>query len=309
MNRTPWNDDERPAWLDDLPEEAPQTTPVPYDGFGKGYRRVPVMSSRGVNDQGKARHWQLHPALLTATRLMLITHISMRGPCTTVELSEACGISLRKIGMKLRRLEFMALIDSRQVPGRRNPNGGPGHVAREWSITENGRRALWRVGWVSRDVLHAPWDDVPLRDDVESDPVQAIRRHVVNSWLRPLGLQCARILIAPGWSPISIHQMSRLGEMHQGQVWRIVQQLRRRGWVTADPDSFAYDSSGIPYPKWKMNADGKEALGRHVDALRRAGRTTGWTLEPDNSAYQMTDEHGEFYICWEPEAARLGWKL
>lgn len=309
MNEAHWNADIRPAWLDELAEEEIRPGREPGDGFKKCSRILPALSTRPVSAPGTARHWQFHPAILTVKRLMVITYLSAHGPATTMDLSAALGINISRLPLDLRRLVWVSLAAVRRVPSRLSVGGQHCHYAREWSITDSGRQALWRMAWVTRDILHAPWDDVPLRDDVEDDPVEAVRRHVVFFWLRPSGLQVTRILASPVWAPISMCRITRLSGMNNGTVWQILQYLRARGWLREHPESMSVGFYGDLYPKLSMNEEGVQALGRHVDALRRAGRSTGWTLDPDDPAYDIVDERGEFPICWEPEAARLGWRL
>ncbi|HEY3412944.1 MAG TPA: MarR family transcriptional regulator [Armatimonadota bacterium] len=309
MNEAHWNADERPPWLDEQPEEERERYIPATDGFRGSRRRAPALSSHRVSDDGAARHWQFHPALLTVKPLMLLTHLSAHGPTTTMDICAAFGIDKSTIGRDLKRLQWVSLVAARSVPSRLGARTYHAHSAREWSITDAGRQALWRMGWVTRDVLHEPWEDAPLRDDVEDDPVEAVRRHGVFFWLRPCGLQVARVLTSRIWTPASMRKVARLCGINMGMVWNNVQYMHKRGWLKEHPDMLSHDFRGKPYPALSMNDAGIEALGRHVDALRRAGRSTGWTLDPDDPAYAIVDERGEFPYCWEPEAARLGWKL
>ena len=334
--------DRRPAWVEALPYDAEPERARPTDGFGDGPRHASILSGNEVCYAGKAGElFWLHPSIGRVERMVMLTHLAAHGATRTMGLCGISGMSHKKIGATLRGLLWVGLIESRVVPGRVHGGGKTypplapladpslkggdklapasgfvpavanellgrrGHPGREWEITEEGRRWVWRTAWVTRYVVCAPCDDLPAREDVAEDPVEAVRTCAERIWLRPNGLALA-FYLKSGWRPLSLNRLCRLARMNPGIAQPGLKRLVARGWAEAHPTEQSVDAAGVRRPKWQLSAAGHLALLRHVDALARAGRATGWRPDPDDPVYrEMRNEQGVFNIGWE--AGLCGW--
>ena len=150
-------------------------------------------------------------------------------------------------------------------------------LRRKWhhivTLTDNGRTDLWRYAQVTRRLRCSDTDDAPLRADMPEDPLEALRLYARQEFLRPAALTLLDELL--GWPKQNGREMgAHTGNYGATRAWLDI--FRKAGFVTDTGDEYP-ESSCIKSPHWIFNNNGREALDRHIDALRRAALASGFT--------------------------------
>lgn len=143
---------------------------------------------------------------------------------------------------------------------------------RELTLTEDGKRDIWRYSIVTQRLRIYDGADPPLRTDMPEDPLEALRLFARKEFLRPTAMSLIEELI--GWPRQSCSDMGRhIGSTH-GALTHLGN-FRRAGFVR-DVGSGLFRGSFCERRLWVLNDDGFECLDRHIDALRRAALATGY---------------------------------
>jgi hypothetical protein len=274
------------------------------DGFVAGPRPAPTMDGQACG-RGEAGHYEIHPALMHWRRVALMTLLCTRGTLSTHHIAGELDWDLGHLPIVLRGMKHGGLVVSWPACRLHARPNWRGHDGRVWEATETGRWALWRYAWVARSTFTAYEPDLPLRDDMPDDPVDAVRAGVQQEFLRPASIAVARYLLERG--PTSMRQASLAMRMPLGAVSQRVRAWDRKGWLQMERDRMTEPFQGERYPTWSFSDRGRLALDIHVDALRRAGRVCGWTPTPGCVTYSDVGPHCR--IQYEEEFLRREWQL
>lgn len=268
------------------------------DGYKAGPRYAPTLS--GVYKAwGLLQREEVHASLLHPRRVLILTHLAVKGPTRTVALAREFG-RLGDLGAVLRGMKAGFLVESTPVRPVRIKDCG--RCAREWSITETGRWALWRLAWLTRSAVvdpHLPWDPVP---GVPDDPVEAVRQHVRQEFLLPGSYLAFSQLIRFG--VCARQDIVRALNVPHDTVRERMRRWERLGWAEKSPVEVLGYQDRISLCR-KATPQGVAAIMRHVDALRKAGLACGWTPTPGAVTYGP----GLSRYHYEEEFLRMGWEL
>lgn len=239
-----------------------------FDTGGKGG----IPSSRDG-----AALWWVCPYLTSVPRLLLTTHLAVNGPTPMADLARMLPTELSNLHPLVKAMAgnhvLETWIEKVHLPGRFAC--GQMKPVRVAAITDIGRRYLWRYGWVTRRVYFSDFLDYPLRDDVPSDPMQAIRECVRVEFLRPASLSLAFQLALFGATPLQglyRYAGNRALTFFLLHKWREAGVVGRRG---RDLLSQVFNDEDW----WELTPAGRYALKRHVDAMRRVCAASGYVIE------------------------------
>jgi hypothetical protein len=134
-------------------------------------------------------------------------------------------------------------------------------------------------------LLFSRWEDPPLRDDVPGDPVQAIRECVRPEFLRPAALSVVHQLALFGATSLqglyayAGNPALTFFNLHK---WREAGLAGRRGREVA---SVRCNDEGW----WELTSEGRLALSRHVDAMRRVCFASGYRISRECEIYHPNE--------------------
>lgn len=217
--------------------------------------------------RGQAARWWVPFQYTSVSRLMMATRLAM-GPATFDEISRLTGMfpedayKIMRNWVERRLAEWPKVY--RMAGNRMKP-------CRELTLTEDGKRDLWRYAIVTRRMRIGDGSEPPLRSDMPEDPLEALRLYARKEFLRPTAMSLVEELI--GWPRQSCSDMGR----HIGSLNGAATHLRnfRRADLVTDVGSLVFKGSCYRRQLWVLNDYGLECLDRHIDALRRAALATG----------------------------------
>jgi hypothetical protein len=268
------------------------------DGYKQGPRHAPTLEGRFSRD-GWLRKEEVHASIQSALRVQLATYLGVKGHTTTPDLARALGCSMDRIGTKLRGMRRGYVVDCARRD--REPRY-MGTAAREWWLTETGRWALWRQAWMTRCAFcpgHLDWDPGTVMPD---DPVEAVRLHAREEFLRPgsyrgIGYMMQRGLVTMRETAVALGIAPAI-------IYKRMHWWGRLGWV----EQTTWRAYGLPGQEvwcWHLTDAGNDAALYHADALRMAAIGCGWTPTP--GAVRYGPGYSEYE--WEREFLENGWKL
>jgi DNA-binding MarR family transcriptional regulator len=255
------------------------------DDHGRSLRRIMRRSER-ANEfggsgsvptyDGRAGENPFHYALTGKTRLMILTHLAAHGRSSVPEMTTLYGWRRDKIKEILPAFQRAHLVE--RVIGRRPAAWCHRNTWRNppcWEITDVGRRWLWRYGWIMRRLWPiCPYDlETPLRHDTPEAPVLALEQGAHRDLLRPAAVAVTMEIMI--WGPCTRKEMQQSLEMQPTSANYHLDRFRKNGWAESfrRPPQRRYERVVV---RWRFTPEGKTAVERHVDAIRRAATASGY---------------------------------
>jgi hypothetical protein len=160
-----------------------------------------------------------------------------------------------------------------------------------WSVTEEGRRYLWRFGWVVGRLVPGIWTEDTYKGRVDVAPWEALAEDAAPTLLRPIALATARFLWTFG--PTTVAEIMRTLDTDSASVGNRLAVWSRLGWVRP-VGRVNVKGPGHPGPRltartWAFTRDGLQAMERHCHALRWAAQNSGYKVPPDDRFYLEND--------------------
>ncbi|HEY3411713.1 MAG TPA: hypothetical protein VGM51_01505 [Armatimonadota bacterium] len=268
------------------------------DGFKRGPRHAPTLAGRYLLP-GQLQKEEVHASLQSPLRVLLATYLGLKGPSTTPELAQALGCSLDRIGTKLRGMRHGGVVDCVRL---KREAGYIGSTPRAWWITETGRWALWRQAWMTRSAFcpgYMDWDPGTVMPD---DPVEAVRLHVREEFLRPGSYRGIAYMMR--WGLVTMRETAIALGIAPAIMYKRMHWWERNGWV----EQTKWPHYGLPGQEvwcWLLTYAGNDAALYHASALRMAAIACGWTPTPGGVRYGPGYSRYE----WEQEFLDMGWKM
>jgi hypothetical protein len=152
----------------------------------------------------------------------------------------------------------------------------------EWEVTEEGRKWLWRYGWVTQRIWFSPdwsWPGKGFQYRFDLAPYTVLRDYAEPSFLRPAALAIVRHIVY--WGPLQAPRIADDLGFKRSMVEQYIRRWRLRGWLTKLDGSISGRSYFAPAcvqaaPKWEFNREGEAAIECHVDALCWVAQTCGY---------------------------------
>ena len=260
---------------------------------GEGPRRLKANGGGGrpPSYEEGAADYTVHVGMTSITRLRMMSYLCVHGPLRIPALArklEVPEISVRNC--------MWGLKATWAVEGRPSAIGRPHHsrsktggcYAMDWEASEDGRKWLWRYGWVTRRIgpdFDWGWPGKGFQHRFDLAPYDVLRDYAEPTLLRPVGLAVARFLVynAAEQGP----KIAELLGFRRGVVDQYLKRWSERGWLTrlsgdgCRRSYLAPDCVGAA-PRWKLNGSGEAAIYRHADALRWVSQTCGYRPPEDD---------------------------
>lgn len=218
--------------------------------------------------RGEAAKWWVPYQYTSVQRLLMATRLAI-GPATVEGLQILTHANYCGIYQILRNWAASQFVEWTMFEPADPLHGSRFRIA---TLAPRGREALWRFGWVTRRLRFSEYDDAPLRTDVPDDPLEALRLHARQEFLRPAALSLLWELI--GWGRQSCTQLGANIGNYPAAI-RYLNHFRTAGYVT-DIGERAPEGWCISFPRWILNNHGHDTLDRHIDALRRVAGASGY---------------------------------
>lgn len=231
-----------------------------YDTGGSGIMPTSV---------GRAAKWWVPFQYTSIQRVLMATRLAA-GPATMKELEAVTGGYQSVIWHIVQNW-----VGQRFAEWTMHYPGGAHRGMRERivTLTETGRRDLWRFGWVTRRLRFSENDDPPLLPDMPEDALEAVRLYARKELLRPAALAVMDELLMWGGKQNVREMAGHTGNLAATRAYMDI--FRKAGFVTdIGPRETKYRQ--ITYPRWVLNTYGLEVVDRHIDALRRMSGASGY---------------------------------
>lgn len=250
--------------------------------------RVIAGGGREIIYDGAAADWWVHFALAGVTRLRVISWLCMHpGEHTCAVIEAALGLTQSASRNGLVAMQACGLVAGRVVSLEKVS-------AWRWSVTEEGRKYLWRYGWVTGRLAPGSWADDTFDGRTDAPPWDVLARYAVPSLLRPLAMATAYAL----WqlSPVSLEYLGHVVGKPSCYVRYFVTGWQRRGWVLREPapQGNYRVTRRRPRWRWKFTRAGLEAMERHIQALRWAAQNSGYDV-PSDDRFLMEQDKVNWY--------------
>jgi hypothetical protein len=192
-------------------------------------------------------------------------------------------------------MRWCGLVDCRPMPlpERRKPR--PDAIYKWlWRATEEGRRYLWRYGWVTGRLVPGTWSEDTYFGSADVCPCDALARDGAPSLLRPTALATAHLLWMLG--PMTARQMAEMLGLSRGAVHLYLRTWARLGWVAQTET--VWNAYWRLHPEchrawqWKFTRTGLAGLERHAHAVRWAAQHSGYDVPADDRFYLNEDRTG-----------------
>jgi hypothetical protein len=289
----------------------PDNTPHPRFAkrhrFGRGNADGTCTAGRGraPSYEGAAADWWVHFALASIRRLQIQTWLCTHpGPHQRRHIAAALGLQPHHLTKPLTAMYHSSLVTAQWVPGGRRADTG--RLQRHkwlWAASEDGRKYLWRYGWVTGRLVPGIWTHDDYRGTPELDPIQALAQDARASFLRPVALAAAYLL----WqtAPTTTRFLSDTLGVDVGSLDRFLHAWHAEGvtdYVPGVHPPRRHIPRGPAPKKWRFTPHGLRAMETHCHALRWAAQHSGYTPPPDDKFFR--NEEGPGWVQCEFTAAR-----
>jgi hypothetical protein len=274
------------------------TMPMKRKPYRKGYHRgdgprvLRLLGGAGahLSYDGAAGDWWVHFALTSVNRLRIVSWLCMHpGEHRTRAIEANLGLAPGRAIELLTGMRSCSLVEARLDTTGRAPMW-------MWSITEQGRRYLWRFGWVVGRLVPGVWAEDNYRGRVDVAPWEALAKDAAPTLLRPIALATARFLWEFG--PTTIAEIVRILGTDTASVGNRLAVWSRLGWIRP-AGRVKVKRSGNPNARytamsWAFTHEGLHAMERHCHALRWAAQNSGYDVPPDDRFY-LGDDRVHWY--------------
>jgi hypothetical protein len=271
-----------------MKEDIPMRTADARQSRGAGFAVIRPVAAGGpcIAYEGAARDWWVHFALGSITRLRIITWLGTHpGEHKRTTIERALNLYCQAGEDALMAMRSCSLVTARIVYRTKCDAPKPGTFATWlWSVTEEGRRYLWRYGWVTGRLVPGIWREDTFYGSVDVCPCDALATHAVGSLLRPRAMSIARMLWTLG--PITTGDIARTLAANDGEVYGRLAAWQKSGWTvrqSVPPRARRPIEARNPVRwRWRFTREGLQAMERHCHALRWAAQNTGYDVPPDD---------------------------
>jgi hypothetical protein len=278
--------------------------PVPRKPYRKGYRRgdgpqaVYTLGGNGyhLSYEGIGGDWWVHFSLCSVPRLRILTWLCLQDEARpTRAVERALGLRKGRAIERLIGMQSAGLVAARIAPRHEAQKLGLcADMNYLWNATEEGRRYLWRYGWVTGRLVPNIWTHDTFHGRTDVCPCDVLAADAAPSLLRPAALGDAYLLWTTG--PTTVGRLEQLsgqgGTLHRLQMWQSLGWTEQKGEVC------------ITHPRapgrrrtatlWGFNRTGLKALERHCHALRWAAQNSGYQV-PEDDRFLLGEDQVQWY--------------
>ena len=247
-------------------------------------------------DDGTAQNWMLHPALCGVSRLRIVSWLCANGPAKSLDIVKALRVPYISAMDMLNGMRSYWLVEATPIQGEKPRawewQGGAWGV--RWSVSDGGRRWLWRFGWVTNRLVPRWWDGVHWTEEDMAEPWQVLREDAEPSLMRPSWLALAKLM--QGFGPLNRLEYAKALGMPSSAVAPSLRKWQQAGWLKLDWKPTRLEEIQPPHgpraPRYLWNRAGIDVLGRHARALRWAAQHSGYAV-PDDDFYLLDQDIDE----------------
>jgi hypothetical protein len=266
---------------------------------GSGFAELRTVAAGGpciAYGEG-AGDWWVHFALASVIRLRIITWLCTHpGEHKRTAIERDLRLYPATGEDALMAMRSCGLVAGRIVYHTRQPVPKPRTRSTcFWSATQEGRRYLWRYGWVTGRLVPGVWTHDTFHGSTDACPCEALAADAAQSLLRPRAMAVAYILWTS--SPIAVRDIARVLSLPTGDVHGRLVAWWKRGWVqrrrVERPGHARPDRNPLQW-RWAFTREGLQAMERHCHALRWAAQHSGYQVPPDDR-FLLGDDRVHWY--------------